>query len=115
MSATVTLHRRDGLEVLSLEPLLTFRMRGIGYMNPDWAHGTWKGELETGSEEFPVEELDDLTPANIHVQQVVRATSDRGDAGLGVLEQLAFGAARAVGTHRSAGRLRAPRAVGSSR
>ena len=92
MSATVTLHHPDRLEVLSLEPLVTFRMRGIGYLHPEWAHGTWKGELETGSEEHAVEDLADLAPANIHIQQVVRATSDRGDEGLGVLEQLAFGA-----------------------
>jgi hypothetical protein len=77
-------------EVIELEPLLTFRMRGLGYTHPEWGHGRWHGEQAVGSEEHKVEELDNLEPWNIHVQQVMRAKwGDR--VGLGVLEQLAFG------------------------
>jgi hypothetical protein len=77
-------------EMIELEPLLTFRMRGLGYTHPEWGHGRWHGELAVGSEEHKVEELDNVEPWNIHVQQVMRARwGDR--VGLGVLEQLAFG------------------------
>jgi len=77
-------------EMIELEPLLTFRMRGLGYTHPEWGHARWHGELAVGSEEHKVEELDNVEPWNIHVQQVMRARwGDR--VGLGVLEQLAFG------------------------
>jgi hypothetical protein len=90
--ATLQLLRHDGgRERIELEPLLTFRMRGLGYTHPEWGHGHWHGELAVGSEEHEVGALDNVEPWNIHVQQVVRARwADR--AGLGVLEQLAFGA-----------------------
>ncbi|HET9730338.1 MAG TPA: hypothetical protein VFR41_12985 [Acidimicrobiia bacterium] len=89
--ATLRLMRHDGgTEQIELEPLLTFRMRGLGYMHPEWGHGSWHGELAVGSEEHKVEELDNVEPWNIHIQQVMRARwGDR--TGLGVLEQLAFG------------------------
>jgi hypothetical protein len=89
--ATLRMLRHDGREErIDLEPLLTFRMRGIGYTHPEWGHGHWHGEEAVGSEEHKVEELDNVEPWNIHVQQVMRARwGDR--EGLGVLEQLAFG------------------------
>jgi hypothetical protein len=89
--ATLRLARHDGTEErIELEPLLTFRMRGLGYTHPEWGHGHWHGELAVGSEEHKVEELDNVEPWNLHVQQVMRARW--GDkVGLGVLEQLAFG------------------------
>jgi hypothetical protein len=89
--ATLNLLRHSGAdEVIELEPLLTFRMRGLGYTHPEWGHAQWHGELAVGSEEHKVEDLDNLDPWNIHIQQVMRARwGDR--VGLGVLEQLAFG------------------------
>jgi hypothetical protein len=89
--ATLRLLRHDGGEErIELEPLLTFRMRGIGYTHPEWGHAQWHGEQAVGSEEHKVEELDNVEPWNLHVQQVMRARwGDR--EGLGVLEQLAFG------------------------
>jgi hypothetical protein len=89
--ATLTLLRHDGTrDRIELEPTLTFRMRGIGYMHPEWGHGHWHGEEEVHAEEHKVEDLDNVEPWNIHVQQVMKATW--GDkTGLGVLEQLAFG------------------------
>jgi hypothetical protein len=66
-------------------------MRGIGYTHPEWGHGTWKGELAAGGEVKTCAELDTLDPTCIHIQQVVKVTSDGGDTGLGVLEQLVFG------------------------
>ena len=89
--ATLRLLRHDRTEErIELEPLITFRMRGLGYTHPEWGHGHWHGELAVGSEAIAVEELDNLEPWNIHIQQVMRARwGDR--VGLGVLEQLAFG------------------------
>jgi len=94
--ATLRLLRHDANaageweERIELEPLMTFRMRGLGYTHPEWGHGKWHGESAVGGEEHKVEELDNLEPWNIHIQQVMRATwGDR--EGLGVLEQLAFG------------------------
>jgi len=89
--ATLRLLRHDNTEErIELEPLITFRMRGLGYTHPEWGHGHWHGELAVGSEAIAVEDLDNLDPWNIHIQQVMRARW--GDkVGLGVLEQLAFG------------------------
>lgn len=89
--AEITLRRSSGAaETVHLEPLLTFRMRGIGYANPNFGHGHWQGELAVNGEDFAVEELDNVEPWNIHIQQVMRA-SWGARSGIGVLEQLAFG------------------------
>ena len=104
--ATLRLLRHNGAEErIELEPLLTFRMRGLGYTHPEWGHGRWHGEQAVGSEEHKVEELDNLEPWNIHIQQVMRARwGDR--VGLGVLEQLAFGEHAPERPHRLPRRLR---------
>lgn len=88
--AALTFSRACEEQTVQLEPLLTFRMRGAGYMHPTWGHGRWHDELAVAGEQHQVEELDTLDPTCIHVQQVVRATWG-GKAGLGVLEQLAIG------------------------
>jgi hypothetical protein len=88
--ATLTFSRAGKPQTVRLEPLLTFRMRGAGYMHPTWGHGRWHDELAVAGEQHRVEDLDTLDPTCIHVQQVVRATWG-GQAGLGVLEQLAIG------------------------
>jgi hypothetical protein len=89
--ATLRLLRHDGSEErIELEPLLTFRMRGLGYANPTWGHGHWHGESVVGAEEHKVGDLDNVEPWNIHIQQVMRARWN-GRTGIGVLEQLAFG------------------------
>src|SRR5262245_15999972 len=77
-------------QVIRLEPLLCFRMKGIGYMHPEWGHGLWKGELAMAGESWKTAALDEMAIDNQHIQQVVRAR--RGDEqGVGVLEQIAFG------------------------
>ncbi len=75
---------------ISLEPLLCFRMKGIGYTHPEWGHGRWQGELAIGGESWKCDELDPLAFENLHVQQVVRARSGERE-GVGVLEQLCLG------------------------
>jgi hypothetical protein len=88
--AALTLSRGGRAETVELEPLLTFRMRGAGYMHPAWAHGRWHDELAVAGEQHRVEELDTPDPSCVHVQQVVRASWGER-TGLGVLEQLVIG------------------------
>jgi hypothetical protein len=90
--ATLVPRRRDGtpLPAIELEPLLTFRMRGIGYLHPRFSHGSNHGELEVAGESIALDDFPPLDPASIHVQTLCRArTAD--EEGMGVLEQLAFG------------------------
>jgi len=75
---------------ISLEPVLRFQMKGLGYGHPQWGQGRWQGELELGGESFDPETLPLLAPENLHVQQVVRA-SDGQRHGVGVLEQIVIG------------------------
>jgi hypothetical protein len=90
-SASLRFHRTDGgADTVDLDPLLMFRMRGAGYGHPKWAHGRWHGEHAVGGECHAVGELDNVEPANIHVQQVVRATWGHR-TGIGVLETVVIG------------------------
>jgi hypothetical protein len=88
--AELSLRLPGGTEIVELEPLLTFRMRGAGYLHPTYSHGRWHGELVVDGEQHSVEELDGLALDRVHVQQVVRARW-RDRVGLGVLEQLVIG------------------------
>jgi len=89
--ARIALIHSDGRrEDIDLEPLLCYRMKGIGYMHPQWGHGMWKGEMAIGGESWKVDEVDPMAIENQHIQQVVRATSS-DKVGVGVLEQISFG------------------------
>ena len=78
------------VRTITLEPIMRFQMKGLGYGHPKWRQGNWQGELETGFESFNVNELDLGAVENFHVQQVVRA-SDGERQGIGVLEQIVVG------------------------
>ncbi len=89
--AEITLVGANGRRLeIELEPLLCFRMKGIGYTHPEWGHGMWKGELAMAGEAFRVDEVDPMALENQHIQQVVRARCE-GREGIGVLEQICFG------------------------
>jgi hypothetical protein len=91
-SASIQLHRKDGtpLPRITFEKMLTFRMRGIGYNHPTFAHGTNHGGLEIGGESIKLDDFDPTDPSSIHIQTL--CTVHMGDqTGVGVLEQLAFG------------------------
>ncbi len=76
--------------VLELEPLRRFDMRGLGYANPDWGHGHWKGDLAIGGEHWSFADLDPLDPFHQHLHHTVRARiGDR--EGVGVFEQIIYG------------------------
>jgi hypothetical protein len=89
--ALITLLERDGARrEIDLEPLLCFRMKGIGYTHPEWGHGRWKGELAVSGESWKCNDLDEGALENQHIQQVMRARCG-DDEGVGVLEQIALG------------------------
>ncbi|MFW6092711.1 MAG: hypothetical protein ACODAC_01975 [Pseudomonadota bacterium] len=78
------------IRTITLEPILKFQMKGLGYAHPQWGQGRWQGELATGSEAFDPLQVDPLAAENLHVQQVVKA-SDGSRTGIGVLEQIVIG------------------------
>ncbi|MBY0399328.1 hypothetical protein K2X89_03465, partial [Myxococcota bacterium] len=93
--AVITLVDLTGARTeIDLEPLLLYRMKGIGYSHPEWGHGKWKGELAIGGESWKIEEADEKDLSNQHIQQVMRAkaTGPNGvERGIGVLEQIHLG------------------------
>lgn len=82
--------RQDNVRTITFEPILTFFMRGLGYLHPVWKQGSWHGELEIGSESFDPQSLDLQEVHNLHVQQVVRV-SDGSREGIGALEHVCLG------------------------
>ncbi len=87
----VQMRDRDGNRYdYSVEPLRPFYMLGIGYNHFDWGHAYWKGELETGREDWVLADVPLLDYQFIHNHQVVRATM--GDkTGYGTLETICIG------------------------
>ncbi len=79
-----------GVRTITMDPVLRFQFKGLGYGHPTWGQGMWKGELEIGGESFDPLELDPLRPENIHVQQVVKV-ADGERTGIGALEQIVVG------------------------
>lgn len=81
---------------LEFEPLLHFQMYGLGYLNPEWGHGMWKGDLVVGSDRFALPVGDPMAMNHLHVQTLstVSATHSNGSVftGVGVLETLVLGA-----------------------
>jgi hypothetical protein len=73
-----------------LEPIVDFQMLGLGYLHPEWSHGTWHGESAVTGERWPLPVADPFAPHHLHVQTLCRATwGDRH--GTGILEQLVIG------------------------
>jgi hypothetical protein len=90
-STTLTMHSAaNGDQKIELEPLFTFRMRGIGYSHPEWSHGSLHGPLAVGGESIRLEDFDPQDPTCLHVQTLCRARMN-GEEGIGVLEQIALG------------------------
>ena len=86
---TMEQHECDPI-VVELEPILSVRMKGMGYGHPKWGHGFWKGELAIASESWNLDDIEPLRPENVHIQEVISVQS--GDSvGVGVLEQLVVG------------------------
>jgi hypothetical protein len=75
---------------ITLQPMLRFQMLGIGYNHPQWGHALWKGELETGRDDWDLDALDPLAYENLHVHHVVRAQMGEHE-GVGTLENIVIG------------------------
>jgi len=91
-SARLRLTGTDGrsLPPVELEKLYSFRMRGLGYMHPDFPHGANHGELDVGGESIRLADVVPTDPSAIHIQSLCRVRMGEHE-GMGVLEQLAFG------------------------
>ncbi len=90
-SASVTLTALNGhSERVHLEPIVRFQMNGIGYFDPERAHGTWQGENSVVGRRFRTDEVDPASPANFHVQNLCRASWGER-TGMGVLEHIVVG------------------------
>ncbi|MCZ6642246.1 MAG: hypothetical protein O7F71_11780, partial [Gammaproteobacteria bacterium] len=80
---------------LDMTPRQTFYMKGLGYGHPEWGHGLYHGELDTGFEVYDLDTISDAEPGNFHVQAICDVTLKGPDGyeqvGKGVLEQLVFG------------------------
>lgn len=92
--ATITLQHSNGPVVISLKPQWHFYMRGLGYGDPEWRHGIYKGENVVGFDEWRVDEVDEAELHHNHIQAFCTAEM-RGALGnrrgSGVLEQLIMG------------------------
>ncbi len=76
---------------VSLAPVETFYMQGLGYAHPTWGHGMFVGPDERMSEQRVLADVDPGDVANHHVQHLCRATRDGGVEGWGLLEILVRG------------------------
>lgn len=80
---------------LRFDPIVHFQMSGLGYLHPEWAHGTWKGESAATRDNFTLPVPDPMSLHNIHVQTLSTVTAEFSDGtrsvGTGVLETLVLG------------------------
>jgi len=79
---------------INLTPRQTFYMRGLGYMHPEWGHGSYKGELATNFEIYDLDAISPTDPGYFHVQAICEAERHGygpTQRGKGVLEQLVIG------------------------
>jgi len=94
--AVLDLHldNSDGIRLV-LEPQFQFYMSGLGYNNPEWGHGVYKGDDVAGYEAFDLDTIDENAFQNLHIQAFVRALmideKKREHRGCGVLEQTILG------------------------
>ena len=80
---------------VSLKPKWQFYMSGLGYMNPQWGHGHYKGALATSYDAYETSKVNENDFPFQHVQAFCAAelTGPNGlvRQGAGVLEQLVIG------------------------
>ena len=93
--ACIRLPGADGVATIRLTPTQTFYMKGIGYGHPEWSHGHYHGELDTGFETYDLATLSQADPAHFHIQAICQAAFEAPDGtikqGKGILEQLVIG------------------------
>jgi hypothetical protein len=95
-AARIEFRDGSGAEMrMDLTPRRTFYMKGLGYGHPQWSHGLYHGDLDTGFEVFDLDDMNPADPTHFHIQAICDATLHDGDrtlTGQGVLEQLVIGA-----------------------
>lgn len=96
----VDLHDKQGprmkLEIVP-NPKIAFSLTGLGYINRDWEHGTWKGPLFVDENAWPADQPNPVFPRNSHIHHVCEVTRDDGVVGSAILEQAIFGPHAASG------------------
>ena len=83
----------QGDAVLTFRPTATFFMPGLGYMHPEWGHGTDHGELAVMHETWDVHQCL-LDPRFLHIQAICDVTLEfqgKTHQGAGVVEQMFIG------------------------
>jgi hypothetical protein len=90
-SFTMQLRTGKAPSDITLEPLTTFYMQGIGYTHPTWGHGFFLGPDERTADQRDLADVDPADLANHHVQHLCRAIRDDGVVGYGILEVLVRG------------------------
>ena len=84
----------DGNEVrVIIEPKYRMFMCGLGYMQPEWAHGMYRGDNESMYDSYDPSE-DPHDPPFLHVQAISDFTvsmNGQTSKGIGVLEELLIG------------------------
>jgi hypothetical protein len=90
-SLTATVNTVSGDPVTMVyEPLARLQMSGLGYLHPEWGHGSWHDEIAETRDSITLAAVDPLHPTMVHVQQLCRVSA--GDrSGLAVVEQLVVG------------------------
>ena len=80
---------------ITFKPKLRFQMAGIGYLNPKWSHGIYKGELVVERDEYQLDGIDVNNPMFFHIQALSDVTLEQDgkpvEQGIGVFEQLIIG------------------------
>jgi hypothetical protein len=80
---------------IELQPGPKFFMTGIGYLNPEWAHGINKGPLAIGYDEIRCTAITEFKPPYIYVEMLTQATMTTPENktlhGVGAFEALSMG------------------------
>ena len=96
----LTIPMPQGAATVTIEPVATFLMRGVGY-GGEWRHGALKGELVVAREDLDTAGFDPNDPGNLHIQAISKATlsvpGQEDQQGVGVFEQLILGPYRPLG------------------
>ena len=83
------------VHTVSMVPVATFMMRGIGYGHPERTHGRWLGEAVVAGERITLPVANPCDRDTVHIQALCTAEYRRPDGsievGTGILEQLALG------------------------
>lgn len=86
---------------IRFEPIGRFQMRGIGYLNAAWGHGTYKGERCVEREDIALDKVNPLAMEYLHIQALSRVVLEQqgrpAEQGMGTFEQLVLGRYQPLG------------------